>query len=204
MPLLARELPFLIVWPERDSLRKNLPPCFTSFKNCCVIIDCTEIYIERPSNLNARAQAWSNYKNISTIKYLIGITPAAGAVSFLSCGWSGKVSDEEITIRSKFFDFVQNGDMVMADPGFTIEHELTTRGVTLKIPAFTKNKKQMPAKEVHNSRKLSNVHIHVEHVISRTNKFKILNSIIPIKMVDLLDSVMVVICALVNLNNSAL
>ena len=32
--------------------------------------------------------------------------------------------------------------------------------------------------------------------------FKILNSIIPIKMVDLLNSVMVVICALVNLNNS--
>ena len=33
-------------------------------------------------------------------------------------------------------------------------------------------------------------------------KFKLLNSIIPIKMVDLLDSVMVVICVLVNLNNS--
>ena len=46
LPLLAKELAFLIVWPERDTLRKNLPPCFTSFKNCCVIIDCTEIYIE--------------------------------------------------------------------------------------------------------------------------------------------------------------
>ena len=56
LPLLAKELAFLIVWPERDTLRKNLPPCFTSFKNCCVIIDCTEIYIESPSNLNARAQ----------------------------------------------------------------------------------------------------------------------------------------------------
>ena len=128
----------------------------------------------------------------------------SGALSFLSCGWSGKVSDEEITIRSKISDFVQNGDMVMADPRFTIEDERATRGATLKIPAFTKNKKQMPAKEVHNSRKISNVCIHVEHVISRTNKFKILNSVIPIKMVDLLDSVMVVICALVNSNNSAL
>ena len=55
LPLLAKELAFLIVWPERNTLRKNLPPCFTSFKNCCVIIDCTEIYIERPSNINARA-----------------------------------------------------------------------------------------------------------------------------------------------------
>ena len=201
LPLLAKELAFLIVWPERDTLRKNLPPCFTSFKNCCVIIDCTEIYIERPSNLNARAQIWSNYKHTSTIKYLIGITPA-GAVSFLSRGWGGKVSDKEITNRSNFYDFAQNGDMVMADCGFTIEDELATRGATLKIPAFTKNKKQMSAKDVNNSRKISNVCIHVERVIGRTKKFKILNSIILIKMVDLLDSVMVVICALVNLNNS--
>ena len=46
-------------------------------------------------------------------------------------------------------------DMVMAGRGFTIEEELATRGATLKIPAFTKNKKQMPAKDVHNSRKIS-------------------------------------------------
>ena len=91
----------------------------------------------------------------------------------------------------------------MADRGFTMEEELATRYATLKIPAFTKNKKQMSTKNVHNSRKISNVCIHVERVIGRTKKFKIWNSIIPIKMVDLLDSVMVVICALVNLNNSA-
>ena len=57
----------------------------------------------------------------------------------------------------------------------------------------------MSAKDVHNSSKISNVRMHVERVIG---KFKILNSIIPIKMVDLRDSVMVVICALVNVNNS--
>ena len=92
----------------------------------------------------------------------------------------------------------------MADRGFTIEEEFATRGATLKIPAFTKNEKQMSAKGVRNSRKISNVRIHVEYVIGRTKKFKILNSIIPIKMVDLLDSAMVVICALVNLNNTVL
>ena len=39
--------------------------------------------------------------------------------------------------------------MVMADRGFTIEEELATRGATLKIPAFTKNKKQMSGKDVY-------------------------------------------------------
>ena len=60
----------------------------------------------------------------------------------------------------------------------------------------------MSTKDVHMSRKVSNVRMHVECVIGRTKKFKIVNSIIPIKIVDLLDSVTVVICALVNLNNS--
>ena len=65
----------------------------------------------------------------------------------------------------------------MADRRFTIQEELATRDVTLNIPPFTKtNKKQMPAKDVHNSSKISNVHIHVERVIGRTKKIKILNS----------------------------
>ena len=107
-----------------------------------------------------------------------------------------------LTYQIFILEFVQNGDMVMADGGFTIEEELVTRGSTLKMPAFTKHKQQLSAKDVHNSRKISNVRIHVKRIIGRTKKFQILNSIIPIKMVDLLDSVIVVICVLVNLNNS--
>ena len=95
-----------------------------------------------------------------------------GAVSFLSRGWSGKVSDKEITNRSNFYDFAQNGDMVMADRGFTVEEELATRGATLKIPAFTKNKKQMSAKDVHNSRKISNVRIHVNVLLVEQKNLK--------------------------------
>ena len=45
---------FLIQWPERDILHKTMPvPRF--FRNCYVIIDCTEVFIERPSDLLARA-----------------------------------------------------------------------------------------------------------------------------------------------------
>ena len=64
-------------------MRKNLPNSFSKYKNFTAMIDCTEIYIERPLNLQARAQISYNYKNTNTMKYLIAITPV-GAVSFLS------------------------------------------------------------------------------------------------------------------------
>ena len=45
----------LILWPDRDSLHKTMPDCFrASFgTKVAVVIDCFEIFIERPSNLQA-------------------------------------------------------------------------------------------------------------------------------------------------------
>jgi len=46
----------LIRWPDRDTLRKTMLECFkASFgSKMTVIIDCFEIFMERPSNLLAR------------------------------------------------------------------------------------------------------------------------------------------------------
>ena len=55
------------------------------WKDVVSIIDCSEISIEQPKNLTARAQNWSNYKYNNTAKYLIGIT-ISGAVLFLFAG----------------------------------------------------------------------------------------------------------------------
>ena len=93
-------------------------------------MDCTEIYIERPLSLAARAQTYSTYKSRNTIKYLIGITPDA-AVSFLSSGWGGRASNKLITIESGFLDKVSYGDCILADRGFVVEEELATRGAVL-------------------------------------------------------------------------
>ena len=79
----------LILWPERESLRKTMPCCFQNAfgEKVAVIIDCFEVFIERPSNLLARARTWFSYKHHSTIQLLIGITPL-GVISFKSeaCG----------------------------------------------------------------------------------------------------------------------
>ena len=98
-----------IKWPDRDVLRLTMPASFRKFfKKCAVIIDYTEIFIERPSDLLARAQVWSNYKHHSTAKFLIGITPQ-GTVSYASKCAGGRISDKEIVEKSNLIDFLLPG-----------------------------------------------------------------------------------------------
>ena len=60
----------LILWPDRDILRQTMPMDFRKHcPTCAVIIDCFEIFIERPSNVLARAQTFSSYKHHNTVKY---------------------------------------------------------------------------------------------------------------------------------------
>ena len=141
LPVISSSLQNLIVWPDRANIRKHIPSSFThKFRDCICTIDCSEIFTEMPSNLTARAQTWSNYKHNNTIKYLIGISPA-GAVTFLSAGWGGRVSDKQITMDSGFLDKLSPGDCILADRGFLIAHEVNARGAFLKMPSFTKGKK---------------------------------------------------------------
>ena len=67
-----------------------------NFGRCVVIIDCFEDFLDLPSNLTARAQTWSNYKHQNTVKFLVGIAPQ-GAVTYISRGWGGRVSDVHLT-----------------------------------------------------------------------------------------------------------
>lgn len=88
-----------------------------------VIIDCFEVFIEKPSNLVARAQTFSSYKHHNTIKILIGITPQ-GTICYVSKAWEGRTSDKHITENCGFLEKLLPGDLVMADRGFTISESL--------------------------------------------------------------------------------
>ena len=105
----AARLHYLIKWPDRETLRKTMPISFRKFfNNCYVIVDCTEVFIERPSDLLAHAQVWSNYKHHSTVKFLLGITPQ-GTISFVSDCVGGRMTDKEIVEQSKLIDFLNPG-----------------------------------------------------------------------------------------------
>ena len=62
--LLYAKLKPLIIWPTRDVLKKTMPMVFRKHcPQCVVIIDCFEIFVDRPTDLLARAQTYSQYKH---------------------------------------------------------------------------------------------------------------------------------------------
>ena len=204
-------LKFMIIWPEREVLRKTLPLDFKKHcPNCVVIIDCFEVFIDRPSDLLARAQTYSSYKHHNTVKYLIGITPQ-GSVSFISEGWGGRVSDKHVAENSHLLANIMPGDTILADRGFDIRDSVGLYCATVTIPAFTKGKKQLSGIEVEQTRTIANVRIHVERVIGNIRKkYTILNTTQPIDYVThraphnstTLDMIVTVCCALVNICDS--
>ncbi|XP_026089560.1 uncharacterized protein LOC113063411 [Carassius auratus] len=206
--LYARLAP-LLYWPEWHCLQATMPPQFLQAfgKRVAIIVDCFEIRTERPSNLMARAQSFSHYKGTHTMKYLIGITPQ-GLISFISKGWWGRASDKHITENCGLLNKLLPGDVVLADRGFNIKDSVGMMCAEVKIPAFTKRRCQLDAKDVEDTRAIAHLRIHVERVIgSLRNKYTLLHNTIPISLLlpckdeefTLLDKIVNVCCILVNM-----
>lgn len=201
--------PVMVKWPERETLWETMPREFReSYGNSvAVIIDCFEVFTEKPSSLETRAVMWSNYKHHHTVKILIGISPT-GAIIFVSSGWGARASDKHVVQESGLYDLLLPHDVVMADRGFNIAEHLSVYGAKLLIPAFTRGQTQLSSHDVTLTRKIANLRIHVERVIGLVrNKYKILKSILPVEMLsqkgdgDLapIDKIVHVCCALTNL-----
>ena len=210
--VLYERLKFLIVWPERETLRKTLPMDFRKHcPTCTVIIDCFEIFIDRPSDFLARAQTYSHYKSHNTVKYLIGITPQ-GSVSFISNGWGGRASDKLITENSGILNKIMPGDTILADRGFDIQESIGIYCATVKIPTFTKGKKQLTGVEVEQTRSIANIRIHVERVIGNIRKkYSFLSTTQPVDYLmskndlpPILDMAVTVSCCLCNICDSVI
>ena len=196
-----------IQWPTRESVAKTMPIEFRrNFSRCICIIDCFEVFCERPSDQMARAQTFSNYKHHNTVKFLIAITPQ-GVVLYISKGWGGRVSDKYLTENCGLLNYLEPGDIILADRGFTVQDSVGICCAEVKTPPFTKGKKQLSQPEVDTARQLSRVRIHVERVIGAIRqKYSILESMLNINMimcdsttnVSLIDKIVVVCAALYN------
>ncbi|XP_062568027.1 uncharacterized protein LOC134233958 [Saccostrea cucullata] len=198
--LLSCELKSLNPFPTRDIIDRTMPLSFKAkYSSDRVILDCTELFIQRSSNLENQSLTYSNYKHHTTVKFLVGITPS-GVISFVSVGWPGKISDRELTMNSGILDLLDENDSVMADKGFTIRDLLEKKKCKLNIPQFRGVSPQFSPDEVFETQEIASLRIHVERSIGRVKNFHILDGVMPLTLKPLITKIFQVICWLTNLD----
>jgi len=195
---LKAEFEPLIKLPPRDIIHLHSPKAFKElFPKVVIIVDCTEVEMERPSALDSQSACYSSYKSRPTMKSLMGITPS-GVLAFVSEFFPGSSSDKEITVMSGFLQTLQHGDEVMADKGFNVQDELASVGVSLVMPAFLKGKTQFSVEESNKNKAIASLRIHVERLMERLKNWHILDRKIPISMAPFASDIIIVIGALSN------
>lgn len=196
----------IVFKPKKETLLQTMPMCFrnSEFGETTQIWDCFEIQAETPHIPTDQASAFSNYKQRHTVKILLSVTPQ-GTIDFVSNGFCGRDSDKEVVIQSGILELVNHLDLILADRGFPLEETLAARGARYRVPAFMKDRTQLPGDEAELTKRIANVRIHVERVIGATReRFKILKGIISIKFVSAIDEMhsfvdkIVKVCCILN------
>ena len=188
------------IWPSKLQIKETMPISFKELypKTRC-IVDCTELFCQRPSSLATQSNMYSQYKSHVTYKGLIGIAPS-GSITFVSQLYEGSISDKEIVDRSGLLNknFWEEGDSLMADRGFTIKELLDPLKVELNIPAFLEGRTQFTTEEVKESQTIASVRIHVERAIQRVKKFRQIRNEIPLALHGSINQIWTVACLLCN------
>ncbi|XP_065675685.1 uncharacterized protein LOC136091898 [Hydra vulgaris] len=169
-----------------------------TFPSTRCIIDCTELFCQKPSSLKHQSSLFSSYKHHVTYNGLLGISPS-GAITFISQLDDGAISDKEIVVRSGFLEELWNkNDSVMADRGFTISDHLNTINVKLNIPSFLNGQLQLSKEDATKSQTIASLRIHVERAIRRNKVFCQISNEIPLVFHGSINQLWTVTCLLCN------
>ena len=186
------------IWPTTAQIKNSMPECFkTIYPKTRVILDCTEIKVQRPSSKVLNSEFCSAYKSHTTLKCLVGIAPH-GSVTFVSSLYQGSISHKEITRHSGILSLLEEGDEVMADKGFLIQDLLEPKKATLTIPPFVSRSRslQFTSKEVTETQQIARLRIHVEWAIRRIKEYQIFDKVLPLSLAGSVNQIWTICCLL--------
>ncbi|XP_015185809.1 PREDICTED: uncharacterized protein LOC107071368 [Polistes dominula] len=189
----------VIYWPTKYNILKNMPKCFRGFENVRVVIDCTEVRIQKPSKLCCQLQTYSNYKSTYTVKFMTGMTPA-GLISFVSKPYGGRISDNMIFEQSNLLKKMDKKDALLANRGLTVDNLCKEYDVTFISPIFLGDKTQFSKTESLLNHNVAKAFVHIERCKQQLKCFNILNDKMPMCLLSKVEEIFNVICGLVNLS----
>jgi len=90
----------LNLFVPKDIVDEYMPSGFKAkFGSTRIILDATEVPINKPGRVLDQSSTWSSYKNANTLKTMVGISPK-GLVTYISPSYGGSCSDRQIIERS--------------------------------------------------------------------------------------------------------
>jgi len=196
---LCAELKLLFEMVDCGEPVDGIPGVYKNFSGLRVVVDCTELMLQKSSDLHDRKTTFSNYKHHDTVKFLVGMSPQL-CVNFVSKAWGGRASDTHITTHSDaLLSGLPAGSVVMAVRGFTVAPELSRLGVKTIIPEFKgRGRSQFTDAECSTSEDIAKARIHIERVIQRIKTFHVLDSVVRLNMSDIIEQIFTVCAYLTN------
>ena len=95
--------------------------------------------MESAGDYRQQGNIYSSYKSRPTAKILVATNPNGAAVWISDC-YEGSISDVAITEKSGFLDYIEEGDVILADRGFSIDHLLVEKKARVLKPPMMKGK----------------------------------------------------------------
>lgn len=187
---------------DRYVTQKTLPDCFkVNYPKCTLIVDCTEVRTESPSEVRQQHVLFSTYKNGFTLKFLVAIAPS-GFIVFKSKAYGGRCTDTHVVVNSGFLEVVEEGDVILADKGFPgIRAGVSGKSGVLIMPPFSAGSQQFSEADTSKTYEIAQVRIHVERVIQRIKTHGIFQHRFPISLIPAATQIFHMACVLANLQN---
>ncbi|XP_074655326.1 uncharacterized protein LOC141908930 [Tubulanus polymorphus] len=194
----------LSIWPTKQQVVDSMPRAFReNLPNARVIINCKEIACELPPSLIQKSKSYSNSDdNSNALKGLVGLTPS-GNVCFVSQLYIGGISDREITercgiLQRQHFD---RGDDVVARDSFDIQSLLDP--LSLRHITISSDDQIIPVDLASGAttRSVASRRICVERLVSKMERFRIFDQVIPIALLGSVNEIWTS-CALLTLFQS--
>lgn len=198
---LKKSLNHAVFWPTRQEIACNIPHHFSpDFENTRIVYDCTEIAINAFHCTKCRTDTFSFYKGKFTAKFGIGVSPC-GLITSVSKAYPGRASDKFIFENENIIGMCESfEDGIMVDKGFLVDELAKQHAIKVYRPPFLKDKKQLTAEEADYNYRVAKARIHIERANQRIKIFNIFNTNMDHNILNVVEEVMFIICAVVNLS----
>lgn len=175
------------MFPSKEFLQKFLPRVFKTMRNVRCSTYCTEFRMETSRNFAQQGNTYASYKHANSFKCLTAVTPNGGCCFV------------QIFKESGITKHIEPNDILVVDRVFTVQDLVNPLQAHIKIPAFLKGRNSLSVAEELSTRKIAKAGLHVEWFNQRLEQFRLIGRTIPLSISPLATQMVVVACALVNL-----